>query len=60
MRDGGPWHIEPERLVEMIIKEFGPLADSEEEKLIFEIDACLIGGVTILVNMEADFVWPLS
>ncbi len=52
MGDGGPWQMEPQKLVEMIIEEFGPLAVSEEEKLIFEIDGCLLGGVMILVNME--------
>lgn len=45
--------MEPQKLVEMIIEEFGPLATSEEEKLIFEIDGCLLGGVMILVNMKS-------
>ncbi|KAK2465242.1 hypothetical protein APHAL10511_002596 [Amanita phalloides] len=54
LQEGVLSEIEPRKLVDLIIEEFGPLKGDEEERLIFEVDACLVSGVLVLVNAKRD------
>ena len=45
-------HLEPQDIVDIMIKEFGPVAvPGEEEKLLIEADGCLIHDIAIIVSL---------
>ncbi|KAF5382484.1 hypothetical protein D9615_002991 [Tricholomella constricta] len=47
--DGDPWKLDPLKVVNLLVEEFGPLAaDDEEEKLVLETDGCMIHDVFIV------------
>lgn len=49
--DDDPWKLEPAEIIDLLVEEFGPLAaDGEEEKLVLEIDGCLIYDALIIVS----------
>ncbi|KDR82752.1 hypothetical protein GALMADRAFT_220742 [Galerina marginata CBS 339.88] len=42
-------HLEPKDIVDILVREFGPLvAPGEEEKLLLEVDGCLLRDVAIV------------
>ncbi|KAG6827933.1 hypothetical protein H0H92_009911 [Tricholoma furcatifolium] len=44
-----PWDLDPQKIVALLVDEFGPLvAEDEEEKLLLETDGCLIQDVFII------------
>ncbi|KAG5641414.1 hypothetical protein DXG03_005259 [Asterophora parasitica] len=47
--EGDPWKLDPPKIVDLLVEEFGPLAaPDEEEKLVLETDGCLIHDVFIV------------
>lgn len=57
--DTDSWKLEPQKIVELLVNEFGSLTEGEDkpEKLILESDGCMFNGVVILVRLSRT---PLS
>ncbi|KAG6866280.1 hypothetical protein C0991_006376 [Blastosporella zonata] len=51
-----PWKLEPAKIIDLLVDEFGPLTvEGEEEKLLLETDGCLIQDVFIVVYADEEF-----
>lgn len=45
------WKLNPSQIIDLLVQEFGPLtSDDEEEKLVLEMDGCLVHDVIIVVS----------